>query len=45
MTIVWLVMVWVRHIATTMSAQSSLSAGFFTGDGVACLSRCDAGRG
>src|SRR6266851_345643 len=29
MTTVWPVMVSVRHMATTMSAQSSLSAGFF----------------
>jgi hypothetical protein len=27
MTTVWPVMVWVRHMATTISAQSSLSAG------------------
>jgi hypothetical protein len=37
MTIVWPVMVSVRHIVTTMSAQSSLSARFFNSDGVACL--------
>jgi hypothetical protein len=29
MTTVWPVIVSVRHIVTTMSAQSSLSAGFF----------------
>jgi hypothetical protein len=29
MTTVWPVMVSVRHMVTTMSAQSSLSAGFF----------------
>ena len=32
MTIVWPVIVSVRHIVTTMSAQSSLSAGFFKSD-------------
>src|SRR5258708_40136839 len=32
MTIVWPVIVSVRHIVTTMSAQSSLSAGFFRSD-------------
>ena len=32
MTTVWPVMVSVRHIATTMSAQSSLSAGFFSSE-------------
>ena len=30
MTTVWPVMVSVRHMVTTMSAQSSLSAGFFS---------------
>ena len=30
MTIVWPVIVSVRHIVTPMSAQSSMSAGFFT---------------
>ena len=36
------VIVSVRHIATIMSAQSSLSAGFFSGDGGAgpLASRC-----
>jgi hypothetical protein len=37
-------MVSVRHIETTMSAQSSLSTGFFS-DGVRVLSRRDAGGG
>jgi hypothetical protein len=32
MTIVWPVIVSVRHIVTTMSAQSSLSAGLFSSD-------------
>ena len=32
MTIVWPVMVSVRHMVTTMSAQSSLSAGFFNSE-------------
>jgi hypothetical protein len=36
MTIVWPVIVSVRHIVTTMSAQSPLPAGFFSSDGVAC---------
>ena len=35
MTTVWPVMVSVRHMATTISAQSSLSAGFFSSDVVA----------
>src|SRR5256885_79085 len=35
MTTVWPVIVSVRHIVTTMSAQSSLSAGFFSSDVVA----------
>jgi hypothetical protein len=35
MTTVWPVVVSVRHIMTTMSAQSSSSAGFFS-DAVAC---------
>jgi hypothetical protein len=35
MTIVWPVIVSVRHIVTTISAQPSLSAGFFSNDGVA----------
>jgi hypothetical protein len=33
MTIVYPVMVSVRHIVTTMSAQALLSAGFFSSDG------------
>ena len=32
MTIVWPVMVSVRHMVTTMSAQSSLSAAFFSSE-------------
>ena len=35
MTTVWPVIVSVRHIVTTMSAQSSLSAGFFSSEVVA----------
>ena len=35
MTIVWPIIVTVRHRTITMSAQSSLSAGFLSG-GVAC---------
>src|SRR5271166_3161344 len=36
MTIVWPVMVSVRHRVTTMSAQSSSSVGFFRSDVVRC---------
>ena len=39
MTTVWPVMVSVRHNATTMSAQSSLSAGRFRSEPAVCESR------
>jgi hypothetical protein len=40
MTTVWPVMVSVRHMATTMSAQSSLSAAFFRSEPDAERSTC-----
>ena len=44
MTTVWPVMVSVRHMATTMSAQSSLSAAFFRSDPDAERSICSGRR-
>jgi hypothetical protein len=44
MTIVWPVMVSVRHIVTTMSARSSLSAGFLSSDVAAEFTICSERR-
>ena len=44
MTIVWPVMVSVRHIVTTISAQSSLSAGFLSSEVAAEFWICSARR-
>src|SRR6202000_2140518 len=44
MTMVWPVMVSVRHMVTTMSAQSSLSAGFFSSELDADFSICSERR-
>jgi len=44
MAIVWPVIVSVRHIVTTMSAQSSLSAGFFKSEVAAEFSICSRRR-